>query len=45
MKLQAGGVLTLIVSNNENEQGFEVRTCGDASRQIVDIDGIQLVAH
>lgn len=36
------GSATLIASERKNEQGFTVRTCGQQSREIVDMDGMLL---
>jgi CRISPR-associated protein Cas2 len=37
-----GGAGILIHSAN-NEQGFEIRTWGDPSRSVVDLDGLKLI--
>jgi CRISPR-associated protein Cas2 len=34
---------SLLVSRAHNEQGFVVETCGDTSRQVLDIEGLLLV--
>ncbi len=40
----AGGACMVIWRSN-NEQGFEYRTHGDLSRQMVDYEGLHLVLH
>lgn len=37
----AGGVLQVWTTNNE--QRYRMRACGDTSRRIVELDGVQLV--
>ena len=34
----------LSVSSAPNEQGFAIRSCGSERRQVIDIEGLQLVA-
>jgi CRISPR-associated protein Cas2 len=38
---RAGNVVQIWSTNNE--QHFQMRACGDTSRQIVDYDGLQLI--
>ena len=35
----------VMVSRARNEQGFEMRSFGDASRELIDFDGLQLVCR
>lgn len=37
-----GGSVTLVYSS-PNEQGFQIRTAGDATREVVDMDGLSLI--
>ena len=42
-KCQSGACLQ--IWSSRNEQGFEYRTHGDTSRQMVDFEGLHLVLH
>ena len=35
----------LSVSSGPTEQGFTIRSCGTQRRELIDLDGLQLVAH
>ena len=35
----------LLISSNPTEQGFTIRTCGQQRRELIDQEGILLVAH
>ena len=38
------GGWALLISPEDTEQGFVIRTCGDDRRHIIDLDGLQFVA-